>query len=107
MSQATVIGLPLSDAVIAKLTPDETEHLNNHATSALHAELERKAISLADTTIRRLFTISLHAEGALKLSTNPAVIQRLENLVAEVDTAIKELGVTALQMHRPGDPAQP
>lgn len=48
-----------------KLTRDETERRETSARAVRHAEQERIAISLADTVVRQLFTMSLHADSAI------------------------------------------
>ena len=93
-------------------TPDEAvgksrQNRNKHAIAVRQSERERIAVALTDTVIRRLFAISLHADRALERSRDPAIIERLKELVAEADDAIREVRTAIFQIHDPEDPLQP
>jgi PAS domain S-box-containing protein len=96
---ATVVITPLWDGVgklrgFAKLTRDETarrQAAGNNNKVARTAEQERVVNALADTVVRRLFSIGLHLSGVLGLATSPELRQRAEAAIDEADQTINEL----------------
>ncbi|MGA3221617.1 MAG: hypothetical protein ABSE77_21550, partial [Acidimicrobiales bacterium] len=95
---ANVVITPLWDGAgrlrgFAKLTRDETDRRAAAEASeqlARITEQERIASVLADTMIRRLFTIGLQLSGVLNLTTG-LDRQRIEAAINEADNAISEL----------------
>ncbi len=95
---ANVIITPLWDGAgrlrgFAKLTRDETDRRAAAEASEQLAriiEQERIASVLADTIVRRLFSVGLQLSGVLELTSGPER-QRVEAAISEADKAISEL----------------
>jgi signal transduction histidine kinase len=88
-----------------KLTRDETDRRENHVWAARLEEQERIAVSLADTLVRHLFTIGLHATGLMKLSLSPEAQRRAQSLVEESDEAVRYLRSAIFEIIAPHDDA--
>jgi anti-anti-sigma factor len=86
-----------------KLTRDETERRENDAKALRFEERERIAVSLADTVLRHLFAISLHAAGAMQLTPESEIRSQLKSLVDEADEATRLLREAIFDIQIPRD----
>ncbi|HET9077909.1 MAG TPA: PAS domain S-box protein [Acidimicrobiales bacterium] len=86
-----------------KLVRDDTERRQRHAYAVRHAEQERIAVSLADTVVRRLFSVSLRANTAMDLAS-PALRPQLELLIDEIDETIRLVRNTVFDTRAPPRP---
>ncbi len=106
---ASVVVTPLFDDAgrlrgFGKLTRDETGRRAVQARLLRQAEQERIAVALADTVVRRLFAMSLHADGAINLTTDPRSRRLLEQLVQEADDTIRYLRTAIFEIRGEAEP---
>jgi signal transduction histidine kinase len=73
---------------------------------ALFEDRERIARDLHDTVIQRLFAIGLGLQGAMRLSTEPMLTERLESAIDELDTTVREVRSAIFELHTPRLPGR-
>jgi anti-anti-sigma factor len=86
-----------------KLTRDETERRENDAKVLRLEERERIGLSLADTVLRHLFAISVHATGAMQVTPEPEIRSQLKSMVEEADEATRLLRDAIFETQPPRD----
>ena len=72
----------------------------------LFEDRERIARDLHDTVIQRLFAVGLGLQGAARLTSDPALVARLESAVDELDTTVREIRSTIFELHAPRLPGR-
>jgi signal transduction histidine kinase len=89
-------------AVQAALVLDRAHTARDHDMLTKLADRDRIARDLHDLVIQRLFATGLYLQGATRLTREPAVVERLESSIHELDATIRDIRATifALQ-HRP------
>jgi signal transduction histidine kinase len=73
---------------------------------ALLEDRERIARDLHDTVIQRLFAVGLGLQGALRLSSDPVLSERIEAAVDELDTTVREVRSAIFELHAPRLPGR-
>jgi signal transduction histidine kinase len=73
---------------------------------ALFEDRERIARDLHDTVIQRLFAIGLSLQGALRLSADPVLTERIEAAVGELDATVREVRSAIFELHAPRLPGR-
>jgi signal transduction histidine kinase len=102
MSSLSVRDLVGSLAVQTALVLDRASSARDHDTLTKLTDRDRIARDLHDLVIQRLFATGLYLQGATRLTREPAVVDRLESSIHELDATIRDIRATifALQ-HRP------
>ena len=102
MSSLSVRDLIDSLAVQTALVLDRAPCARDHDMLTKLADRDRIARDLHDLVIQRLFATGLYLQGATRLTREPAVVERLESSIHELDATIRDIRATifALQ-HRP------
>ena len=67
---------------------------------------ERIARDLHDSVIQRLFAVGLSLQGVVRLADEPAVVQRLESAVDELDATVREIRSVIFELHAPRLPGR-
>lgn len=66
---------------------------------ALLEERDRIARDLHDTVIQRLFAVGLNLQGAIRMSKDSALIERIEQAVDGLDATVRELRSAIFELH--------
>jgi signal transduction histidine kinase len=66
---------------------------------ALVEDRERIARDLHDTVIQRLFAVGLSLQGAIRLSGDPVLTERMEAAVDELDATVREVRSAIFELH--------
>jgi PAS domain S-box-containing protein len=70
-----------------------------HEELALVDDRERIARDLHDTVIQRLFAVGLSLQGALVRATDPAMVERVELAIDEIDGTIRDIRTAIFSLH--------
>jgi signal transduction histidine kinase len=68
------------------------------------ADRDRIARDLHDHVIQRLFASGLQLQSTLRRSTDPAVQERLQHVVTELDQTVREIRTAIFDLHTADDP---
>ena len=111
-SPASVEGVPqpplvaIARDVGARL--DAEERLRDTAERlAIAEEREHIASDLHGTVVQRIFASGLSLQAALGMSHDPAVAERIRDVVDQLDRTIRDVRGAIFRLHGPGAPARP
>ena len=95
--------LTLSFADQAALALDQLQALTDQRELAIVTDRERIARDLHDLVIQRLFATGLQLQGIrAKTALLPAVQERLDHAVSDLDTTIRDIRSTVFALQQPG-----
>ncbi|HKY13809.1 MAG TPA: GAF domain-containing protein [Microthrixaceae bacterium] len=66
---------------------------------AMLEDRERIARDLHDTVIQRLFAVGMSLQGAVRLTTEPTLLSRIELAVDELDATVREIRSVIFELH--------
>jgi PAS domain S-box-containing protein len=96
----TLVGLSAVLRDITQRLRDEAELATARANEQVSADRERIARDLHDTVIQRIFSAALSLQGASRLTDNPKLTQRIENVTGQLDLTIRELRTAIFALRR-------
>lgn len=90
-AEQTMLALELGESNRAQRTVD------------MLADRDRIARDLHDHVIQRLFATGLQLQSTVRRSTEPAVQERLQHAVSELDQTVREIRTAIFDLHTAGD----
>ncbi len=87
----------------AALALDRVQAQEDRASLAVFADRDRIARDLHDLVIQRLFATGLGLQGAARMAERPAVAERLEAAVDDLDVTIRDIRATIFALHHRHD----
>ncbi|MCW2767798.1 MAG: hypothetical protein JWO11_3757 [Nocardioides sp.] len=97
--------LPSSFAEQAALALQVAQARENQQRLALFEDRDRIGRDLHDLVIQRLFAIGLSLQSTARLTDEPAVVDRLNTAVDDIDATIKDVRRSIFALGSPGDAA--
>ncbi|MGI8901302.1 MAG: GAF domain-containing protein [Nocardioides sp.] len=94
-------ALTLSFADQAALALDRLQALTDQRELAIVTDRDRIARDLHDLVIQRLFATGLQLQGIRAKAASPAVQERLDHAVADLDTTIRDIRSTIFELQQP------
>ena len=91
-------GLPAAFAEQAALALQVAKHREDQQRLAVFEDRDRIGRDLHDLVIQRLFAVGLGLQGLSQGIDNPAVAQRLEAAVDDLDTTIRDIRMTIFEL---------
>ena len=98
-------GLPAAFAEQAALALQVAKHRDDQQRLAVFEDRDRIGRDLHDLVIQRLFAVGLGLQGLSRGIDNPAVSQRLEAAVDDLDTTIRDIRMTIFELSSMEDSA--
>ena len=98
-------GLPAAFAEQAALALQVAKHRDDQQRLAVFEDRDRIGRDLHDLVIQRLFAVGLGLQGLSRGIDDPAVAQRLEAAVDDLDTTIRDIRMTIFELSSMEDSA--
>ena len=84
----------------AALALDRVQALADRQELAIVSDRDRIARDLHDVVIQRLFATGLSLQGVRATASNPAVAERIDRAVADLDTTIRDIRTTIFELNQ-------
>jgi signal transduction histidine kinase len=84
----------------AALALDRVQALADRQELAIVSDRERIARDLHDVVIQRLFATGLSLQGVRTTASTPAVAERIDRAVADLDTTIRDIRTTIFELNQ-------